>query len=216
MAERRDAGFTLVELMLAMAISTIVVGGLAGIAAMAARSQARDYRHGTVATNLSYLMRYLQMDLTTARRVYGLDFGNLGATTVVPGAALCLATCNSGATNCTDAYAAVNTVTLTFVDYCYTQVTNSDGTKVGTVFRGTTTGTDNGVCPVFPACGAPMEQVAMYVDSMTFTQPVGFSDSVDVQLNGSWYSAASATTERIQLQSQVAWTQNNYNVPRGK
>jgi prepilin-type N-terminal cleavage/methylation domain-containing protein len=188
-----DEGFTLTELLIAVFVSAMVIGGLAGISALGARAQARAYRHGGVGTALLLAMRSIEADLAQARWVQ--------YHTPLPSTWICVYNCTPQAA-CDNAYVTSDgspppssTGGVSAVEYCW--LTDSDG--IGKIFQYAS-------CP--GTCGGGTYQIlASHVESMTLSQPVSSPTGqnwLDIKLAGSWYSVATGT-ETLTLESQVTW-----------
>ncbi len=216
-------GFTLPEVLMAVMVASLVVGGLSGIAAMAARTQAREYRHGTVSSNMTQALTYLTRDLEKAERIYSpANATVLGSTTSISSlttSQLCMSWCDpllnssDGPACLQGANALVNGTpqTHTFAAYCYKQDIEPDGRKIGKLYRHTWNAVPS--TAVNPSCtpvtcgtgGTSPELVAVYFDTMTVLRPPSgkeFSRGVvDIEVAGSWWSEASKTSEVVKLRT---------------
>lgn len=220
---RSDGGFTMVELVMAIFIASIVMGGLAGISAMAARNQARDYRHGVVGDNLSLAMKYIESDLYPTSTVVPPVSGS----TTTWNDQLCMEGCSSTGSSAPCGYQSSSFFSYsaasmpsgsglnTYIVY-YCRVNNlnpnwSSGMStqlqyIGTLYRYDSSGTTDLSCSSPPSpCGSGNSvEIAVNIDSMTIAQS-SFRNQATVSLYGSWYSAATGTNETLQLQTNLAW-----------
>lgn len=202
------------ELLMAVAVSSLVLGGLAGIGAVAARTQARDYRHGILADNLNMAMMRMQQDIRRAGRIYQpTDYAGQTRTDYFYGS-----WCDHNrASNAPDKCLTIHPYQwpdLDFFWYCRVSEIQPDGSTLGKLYRYAyvqAAGEPGG--PGTCGSGSP-EVIATYVDTLTVSRAaVGYTrNSVRVKVTGTWTSPATGT-ESLAVETDLAFAAQYFGGP---